>query len=220
MSSAAISPPVEDALQGSLCALIQPTLRIGFGVAVQIACFAWKYWNIIFVAGSIILCMENQTIREYVGASALACGVVLYAISWLWNDAFDTGVLVALFLWNYWNLICATIAVFFILAGLSLGSLKELDSRYNRVQSPQQQQRQHEASNSFSYRRISRGSSNRNNHDHGKHKHDTQESAETEVRRLKKKNEMQQTGCEDNDRLNTYYNSELCGWFVGRSSRR
>ena len=51
----------------------------------------------------------------------------------------------------------------------------------------------------------------RNNHDQQKFKHSTRASAEAEIRRMK------ESGCYDEcERLNTYYNDEYEGWFVGR----
>lgn len=52
----------------------------------------------------------------------------------------------------------------------------------------------------------------RNNHDDQKYKHTTRESAERE------KDRMQRQGVPGSQRLNVYYNQELDGWFVGRSS--
>ena len=50
-----------------------------------------------------------------------------------------------------------------------------------------------------------------NNHDQQKYKHATRESAEAEIQR------MQRMGVKGSERLKAYYNSELDGWYVGRS---
>jgi hypothetical protein len=52
----------------------------------------------------------------------------------------------------------------------------------------------------------------RNNHDHLKYMHSSQESAEAEVRRMKR------GGYEGSERLNAYHNPERGGWYVGRGS--
>ncbi|KAJ1479805.1 hypothetical protein T484DRAFT_1958041 [Baffinella frigidus] len=51
-----------------------------------------------------------------------------------------------------------------------------------------------------------------NNHDDRKHRHNSQGAAEAEVRR------MQRHGYEGSERLQTYYNQERGGWYIGRSS--
>ena len=50
----------------------------------------------------------------------------------------------------------------------------------------------------------------RNNHDQQKFKHSTRASAEAEIRRMK------ESGRDECERLNVYYNDEYEGWFVGR----
>ena len=50
----------------------------------------------------------------------------------------------------------------------------------------------------------------RNNHDQHKVKHSTRASAEVEIRRMK------ESGRDECERLNVYYNDEYEGWFIGR----
>jgi hypothetical protein len=204
--------------------MLHAVLCIGFDVAFQsvifvwnFICFIWKYRNVLFAITltaqyiAYIYALterEKQTIQVYAVVSALACSVLHAISSCLW----DTALLVASFLWNYWNFFCPTI-VFFIIGHYCYNNIEEPGAHYERAQSPHQQQRQHEASNIFSHRR-SHDSSNRNNHDLLKYKHDTRESAEAEIRRMQQSNNYK-----DSELLNSYYNSELGGWFVGNRSR-
>ena len=51
---------------------------------------------------------------------------------------------------------------------------------------------------------------NSNNHDNCKVKHRTRQDAETEADRMRRR------GYEGSERLNTYYNPDLQGWYVGK----
>lgn len=89
---------------------------------------------------------------------------------------------------------------------------RERERSYQRQQEQREREyryreaRTHRAFHSTAY------SNPRNNHDNQKRMHATESEAHDVIDR------MQMQGVPDSERLNAYYNSELGGWFVGRSS--